>query len=160
LDNVQNPLIIKQYRQKIYEKFLQKRQQVDINQEWENIKKVILESAEETIKMREKNICNEWWDEECKAAISRKNITRRKCLQKRTRANQEQYKQARKEANKICKEKKKQWVNNRIKEVEEAHKRNDTRKFFKDIRAFQKDRFFPIFACKDENGTLKQTDRK
>ena len=38
LDNVQNPLIVKQYRQKIYEKFLQKRQQADINQEWENKK--------------------------------------------------------------------------------------------------------------------------
>ena len=92
-----------------------------------------MESAEETIKIREKNIRNEWWDEECKAAISRKNITRRKCLQKRTRANQEQYKQVRKEANKICKEKRKQWINNRKKQVEEAHKWNDTRKFFKDI---------------------------
>jgi hypothetical protein len=38
LDNVQNPLIIKQYWQKIYEKFLQKRQNVDINQERENTK--------------------------------------------------------------------------------------------------------------------------
>jgi hypothetical protein len=74
LDNFQNPLTVKQYRQKIYEKFLQKRQQVDINQEWENIKRVILESAKETIKIREKNICNEWWDEECKAVISRKKM--------------------------------------------------------------------------------------
>jgi hypothetical protein len=48
LVSVQNSLIIKQYRQKIYEKFLQKRQQVDINQEWENIKNVMLERAEET----------------------------------------------------------------------------------------------------------------
>jgi len=82
LDNLLNPLIVKQYRQKIYEKSLQKRQQVDINQEWENMKSVILESAKETIKIREKNIRNEWWDEECKAAISRKNNARRKCLQK------------------------------------------------------------------------------
>jgi hypothetical protein len=83
LDNVQNPLIVKQYRQKIYEKFLQKRQQADINQEWENIKSVISESAEETIEIREKNTCNEWLDEDCKTAISRKNIIRRKCLQKK-----------------------------------------------------------------------------
>jgi predicted DNA-binding helix-hairpin-helix protein len=49
--------------------FSKKRQKVDINQEWENIKNVILESAEETIKIREKNTRNEWWDEESKAAI-------------------------------------------------------------------------------------------
>jgi len=30
---------------------------------------------------------------------------------------------------------------------------------FKDIRAFQNDRSPPIFACKDENGTLK-TDKQ
>jgi hypothetical protein len=71
-------IIIKQYKQKIYKKFLQKRQQADINQEWENIKNVILESGDKTIKIREKNIRNEWWDKECKVAISRKNIIRRK----------------------------------------------------------------------------------
>jgi sorting nexin-29 len=78
---------------------------------------------------------------------------------KGTGVNPEQYNQARKEANRICKEKKKQWINNRIKQVEEAHKRNDTRKFFKDIRAFQSDRSFSILACKVKNGTLK-TDKQ
>jgi len=63
--------------------------------------------------------------------------------------------QARKEANKICKEKKKQWLNNRIKQVEEAHKLNDTRKFFKDIWTFQNNWSSPMFTCKDENGILK-----
>ena len=67
--------------------------------------------------------------------------------------------QASKEDNKICKEKKKQWLNNRIKQVEEAHKQNETRIFFKDIRTFQNDRSPPIFTCKDENGILK-TDKQ
>jgi len=129
-------------------------EQKEVNHEWENIKSTILESAEEIIKTREKLIRNEWWDEEYKEAIPKKNIVRKKCLQKRTRANQEQYTQARKEANKICKEKKKQWLNNRIKQIEEAHKQNET-KFFKDIRTFQNDSSPPIFTCKDDNGTLK-----
>jgi len=38
--------------------------------------------------------------------------------------------------NETCNEKKKQWLNNRIKQIEEAHKQNETRKFFKDIRTF------------------------
>jgi hypothetical protein len=66
--------------------------------------------------------------------------------------------QARKEAYKICKEKKKQWLNNRIQQVE-AYKQNETRKFFKDIQTFQNDRSPPIFTCKDENGLLK-TDKR
>jgi len=40
----------------------------------EKYKSTILESAEEIIKTREKLICNEWWDEECKEAISKKKI--------------------------------------------------------------------------------------
>ena len=55
--------------------------------------------------------------------------------------------QVRKEANKIHKEKKTQWLNNRIKQVEEAHKQNET-KFFKDIWTFQNDRYPPICSVK------------
>jgi hypothetical protein len=106
LDNIRNPLKLKQCRQKIYEKLLQKIKQTEVN--YENIKCPVLESAEEIIKTREKYIRNDWWDRECKAAISKKNITRKKYLQKRTKENREQYIQVRKEANKICKEKKKQ----------------------------------------------------
>jgi len=102
-------------------------EQKEVNHEWKNIKNTILESAEEIIKTREKHIRNEWWDEERKEAISKKNIARKKCLQKRTRAKQEQYTQAKKEANNICKEKKKQWLNNRLKQIEEAHKQNETK---------------------------------
>jgi endonuclease/exonuclease/phosphatase family metal-dependent hydrolase len=83
LDNIKNPLKLRKYRQKIHEKLLQKMEQADVNHEWESIKNVILKSAEETIKTREKYIHNEWWDEECRAAISRKNIARKKCLQKK-----------------------------------------------------------------------------
>jgi len=32
---------------------------------------------------------NEWWDEDCRQAIKQKNITRMKCLQQKTRDNQE-----------------------------------------------------------------------
>ena len=73
--------------------------------------------------------------------LSKKNTARQKCLQKRTRANQE-YTQARKKANTTSKEKKKQWLNNWIKQIEEAHKQNETR-FFKDIRTFLNDSFPP-----------------
>ena len=123
-------------------------EQKEVNHEWKNMKSTILESAEEIIKTQEKHIHNEWWDEECKKAISKKNTARKKCLQKRTRANQEKYTQARKEANKICTEKKKQWLNNRLKQIEEAHKQNETRKFYNDIRTFQKIALLPYLLVK------------
>jgi hypothetical protein len=36
--------------------------------------------------------------------------------------------------NKLCKQKKKEWINNKLLEVEKAYRRNDARKFCKDIK--------------------------
>ena len=91
----------------IYEKLLQKMEQKEVNHEWENVENTIIETAEEIIKTQEKHTRHKWWDEKCKETISKKNIVRKKYLQKRTRENQEQYTQARKKASKTCKEKKK-----------------------------------------------------
>jgi hypothetical protein len=39
LDNIRNPLKLRQYRQKIHEKLLQKLEQADVNHEWGQHKK-------------------------------------------------------------------------------------------------------------------------
>jgi hypothetical protein len=45
--------------------------------------------------IQEKSPKNDMWDEECRQAIKQKNTARIKCLQQRTRANQEHYKEKR-----------------------------------------------------------------
>jgi hypothetical protein len=87
--------------------------------------------------MQQKYLRNEWWDDECRSVKNEKNIARQICLQKRTRANQEYYSHKTRDANKVCKQKKKIWLNNKIKQVEEAHKQCNARKFFKDRKSFQ-----------------------
>jgi len=46
-----------------------------------------------------------------------------KCLQQKTRANQE--------ANSVCKQKKGLWLNNKIMQIVEAFKRNETKTFLR-----------------------------
>jgi len=84
------------------------------------------ESANEIIQLQEKSPNNEWWDEKCRQAIKQKNITRMTCLWQKTRANKEHYKEKRKEANKVHKQKNKLWLNNKIMQTAEANKRNET----------------------------------
>jgi len=60
----------------------------------------------------------------------RKEYSEKNCLQRRTRATQEEYEEKRRIATKICRNKKKQWLINRIKETE-AQRRNETRKFYR-----------------------------
>jgi len=56
-----------------------------------------------------------------------KNIARMKCLQQKTRTNQEHYKEKRR--NKVCKQRKKLWLSNKIIQVNEANKINETNFF-------------------------------
>jgi len=115
----------------------------------------MLETAKDTIQIQTRITHNEWWDDECKEAIKEKNVARGKCLQRRTRATQEEYEKKRNIATKMCRNKKKQWLNNKIKEIEEAHRKNETRKFYKDIKAYSRvGQCGTLLLCKDENGNV------
>jgi hypothetical protein len=67
---------------------------------------------------------------------------------------QEDYIQKRKIANDICKRKNKAWLNNRVKEIEEANRRNDSRTFYKGIKSFSKEQTPLIPLCEGLNGDL------
>jgi hypothetical protein len=69
--------------------------QQEINEEWENIKTAMTGSAKETVQLQEMSPEDEWWNEECRQGIKQKSIARIKCLQQKTRANQEHYKEKR-----------------------------------------------------------------
>jgi hypothetical protein len=99
-------------------------------------------------------IYNEYWDKESRIAIEKKNEARMKCTKRRRRTNQEDYIQERKISNDTCKRKKKVLLNNRIKEIEEASRRNDSRKFYKETKSFSKEQSPVIPLCKVPNGDL------
>ena len=56
-----------------------------INQDWQNIKQVILEAATEFKSPKDVKNANHWWDDECKRAIQEKNEARGKCLIRKTK---------------------------------------------------------------------------
>ena len=99
---------------------------------------------------------NEWWNKECRMVIEEENLARMKRLNRRTRINQNNYKQKRTIANHVCskKKKKKEWLNDKIKQIEEASKKNETRKFYKDSAFFNKQQPHIIPQCKDNKGEI------
>jgi len=82
-------------------------EKTDINQDWQNLKQVILETAMEFKLSKDVKNANHWWEDECKRAIQEKNEARRKCLIRKTRTNLDIYQQKRIKANRICRRKKK-----------------------------------------------------
>jgi hypothetical protein len=45
----------------------------EINDEWKQIKRAIVDGARDVIQTQSKPLRNEWWDEECKKIIQEKN---------------------------------------------------------------------------------------
>jgi len=62
------------------------------------------------------------------------------------------YEAKRTEANRICREKKRIWINNKIRQIEEASNKNDARKFLKEAQFFNKQQSVLSIFCKDKNG--------
>ena len=56
--------------------------------------------------------------------MEEKNLARMKRINRRTRINQNDYMQKRKIVNGICKRKKKELLNYKIKQIEEANRKN------------------------------------
>ena len=50
--------------------------------------------------------------------------------------------------------KKKEWINETIRQIEEHHKKNEPRKFFSEIKKLKQQNIRPPFMCKDENSTV------
>jgi hypothetical protein len=75
-------------------------------------------------------------------------------MQIKTRANQEYYNSKRLEANKICRIKKKEWLNNKISQIEENLKKNEVRRFYKDATELDKQQTNMPIQCKDGDGNI------
>jgi hypothetical protein len=91
----------------------------DVNTESQKIKDSVLNVAIDVIQNENKKSQNEWWNDECRKVREETNLARMKCINITTRINQNNYKQKRKISNCVCKRKKKEWLNDKIKQTEE-----------------------------------------
>ena len=128
--NLQDPAMLNQYRTCVHNRLIGKEVQQDIEGEWTQIKEAIIESVNEVIQTQTISNRNDWGDESCKLIMSQTNEARKKYLQVKTRPTRKIYEAKRTEANRVCSEKKKIWVNNKIRQIEEASNKNDARNFF------------------------------
>jgi len=128
----------------------------DINDEWEQINTAIVDTARDVIQTQGTPPRNEWWDEECKKNIQEKNKARKKWLQMKTRISWKKYINKRSQAYKVCTQKKKKWLSNKITQIEENNRRNKTKKFFEGIWNYKHQVTLPII-CKDaEDNVISQ----
>ena len=127
-------------------------EQVDLN--WIKFKTDITKAAEEVIGFQGKRDKREWFDEECQEAINYKNKRYEEYIGRPTRIREEAYKDARRDADKICRRKKRVFLNNQLIQMEEDFKNNNSKKAFSQIK-FLKNGFNPrTELIRDPNGNI------
>jgi len=153
-NNLTNDTKLNQYRTCLGNKLDEGERQRDIAEEWVHIKQTIIEAAEESIETQTVSTRNGWWDEECKQIMTQKNEARKKYFQSKTRACREAYETRRTETNRVCRRKKQEWLNNKIKYIEELNDKKNTRKFFKEAQLYNKQQPILPNCCKDKKGNI------
>ena len=138
IEKLKNEENLNLYQQKINEKLDNTDGTQDVQTEWNKIKNGILEAAEETIGEKMGNRNEEWFEEECRTAIQEKNNMRKNRLQRMTRSNKEIYRECRKRANKLCREKKREMLKRQIESIEVDRKREEARKYYQTVNRFRK----------------------
>jgi hypothetical protein len=116
----------KEYRNKLEEllQILLNTEDQQVGAAWEDIKQVIRKAADNILGQKPRMVRNGWYDEECKEMLEEQNNARLKMLQRKTRNNNEAYKEARRKARKVCRKKKKDYEEGKLEEIQEKYKRN------------------------------------
>ncbi|KAG8234272.1 hypothetical protein J437_LFUL006517 [Ladona fulva] len=102
----------KQYKSELEKKLETKQvnwKRESVEGKWNIIKNVLQETADEFLGVEDREKRQGWFDEECREIIKKRNDARRKMIEKRTRTNVEQFRQKRKEAEKLCRRKKEEF---------------------------------------------------
>jgi len=105
------------YQQKINEKLEDTDVIQDVQIEWNTFKNVIIEAAKESLGEKKGKRNEEWFDEECRTAIQEKKNMRKIMLQRMTKSRKQNYREYRRRANKICREKKREMLKRQIESI-------------------------------------------
>ena len=154
IDKLDETEVQHHYQQEIQKELQGKPPSNDIEEEWTYIKEAIITSAQNLIgeKQNEKN--EEWCDQECREMIKAKRKARLKCIQRNTRANQEEYNRKRIAAARVGRKKKREVLKRKVDATVEHHTKNESKKFYKRIQEVTQ-QFKPnINVCRNEDGKI------
>jgi hypothetical protein len=121
-----------EYKKEMRKKLETREEEVDIDEEWKNLKESITDTAETVLGRITTRKRKEWFDEECEKRTEAKNQARNRWLKTGNQKDLENYKEKRKEATKYCKHKKESWIGELMQEVEVNNR--DSRELYKLIK--------------------------
>jgi hypothetical protein len=103
---------------------------------------------------RQNIVRNEWFDEECKEKLQERNNARIKMLQSKKRSSVEEYKEKRRTANSMRKNKKRKWENEKLLQMQADFEEHQSHKYYKEVKNVRAGFQPRLNFCKDKEGSL------
>jgi type III secretory pathway component EscR len=100
---------------------------------WNKVKTDILESAETVLGHQSRKHSRQWFYEDCWHAVQKKNQAYREQLERPTRTRTEKYRCLRREADKICRSKKRKFMNDQLLLMESNFTENNAKQAFREV---------------------------
>ncbi|XP_071652474.1 uncharacterized protein [Temnothorax longispinosus] len=164
IEKLRQPEILNHYQDTLNGKLEEEQENLIENnvvkRKWDEIKKAIKETARETIREKKRTRNEEWFDDECRAEIDRKNTDRLLMIQRKTRQNYEKYRESRRQAKKTLRKKKKAHLKRYMERIEELSTQNECRKLYQATKRMTKEFQPRTNSCKDKNGKLIGEEKK
>ncbi|KAJ4430619.1 hypothetical protein ANN_19208 [Periplaneta americana] len=129
-------------------------EELDVNSMWENIRDNIKIAAEQSIGYYETKKKKPWFDEDCCMVVERRKQAKLKFLQYPVEANRDNYFNKRWEANCTLRNKKIDYLKEKMNEVETNSKNKNIRDLYKGIKQFKNGYQAKVNVIKDENDDL------
>ena len=143
IDALREVSMVRRFQQQLEEEFgkLETEQVTEeeshMEEEWKQLKEVIKEAAEQAIGYQPRPDRRGWFDNECRRALEEKNAAYKKWIDRPTRAKRLEYERLQKIAHKVCKSKKRTYMDNRIRNIEENIKNIQIRNAHKEVGAIK-----------------------
>ncbi|XP_054084799.1 uncharacterized protein LOC128921370 [Zeugodacus cucurbitae] len=129
-------------------------QHLGIRELWNGISNSLRTAAAETIGFRQRQKTS-WYDEECRLAAERKQTAYPATLQTTTtRAGWDRYRELKREARRICKQKQKEAEMREYEELEKLADRGNARKFYEKMKRLNEGFKTGASSCRDQGGNL------
>lgn len=126
----------------------------NIGEEWNQIEKIIVGSLQGSMGKARKQQNRDWFDEQCRKSLADRNGARLNMLEQNTEVNRRKYREARKRAKQVCRQKKRSSWEQKIQAIEEYYEKKEIRNFYQEVKRAQGKGYRPAESCRNKAGQM------
>lgn len=117
------------------EKILEEHEETEsVEVEWIKIEKALRENADKWFQGKSRRKTDkDWFDEECENALRKRNKARIEAM-KNTEGSKEKYEKERRIAKQVCRKKKREYWEGRVRKVEDRMVNKEIRNFYQEVK--------------------------